>query len=106
MIDRTFLEWFATAMGIIPTGVSLKKTAAELATRNRETGFSPNAVQEHCHDMYTLWSRPHPFFTELRGGYRTGQKRFPHGLKLTPTITKLWYASMGTLVSETGDGRD
>ena len=41
-------------MGLFTTGVSLKKTAEELAKNNRESGFSPNAKAENYHDMYTV----------------------------------------------------
>lgn len=97
MINRRFLEWFDDAMGILTTGVSLKKTATELAENNRKTGFSPNANQENYHDMYTVRSRTHPIFNELREWYASGRKRFPNDLELTPIITKLWYVCDGYL---------
>lgn len=97
MINRTFLRWFDGAMGILTTGVRLKKTASELAANNRENGFSPDASEKDYHDMYTVWTRTHPFFNELRGWYATGRKRFPPNLRLTPIITKLWYVSDGYL---------
>lgn len=43
MINRRFLEWIDGRLGILATGVSLKKAASELASNNRESGFSPNA---------------------------------------------------------------
>ncbi len=97
MINRTFLEWFDREMGVLTTGVTLKKTAAELATRNRESGFSPNAEAENYHDMYTVWSRTHPLFNELHGWYDSGEKRYPSNLDLTTTTVKFWYVSDGYL---------
>lgn len=98
MINRRFLEWFDSTMGVLTTGVRLKKTAAELATNSRESGFSPTAKAENYHDMYTVWTRTHPFFNELREKwYHAGRKRFPADLELTPIVTKLWYVSDGYL---------
>lgn len=54
MINRTFLTWLDEAFGVLTTGVSLKKTAGELASINRRTGFSPKASPEAYHDMYTV----------------------------------------------------
>lgn len=98
MINRTFLEWVDSKMGILTTGVSLKKTAAELAANNRRSGFSPKAKAKNYHDMYTVWSRSHPLFNELREHwYDCGRKRFPADLRLTPIIAKLWYLCDGYL---------
>jgi hypothetical protein len=98
MINRRFLKWVDERLGVLTTGLSLKKTAEELAANNRRTGFSPNAQAEDYHDMYAVWSRTHPFFDRLRQKwYASGQKRFPDNLSLTPTLAKLWYASDGYL---------
>lgn len=98
LTNRRFLRWFDYRMGILTTGVSLKKTAAELAQNNRESGFSPNAEAEDYHDMYTVWSRTNPFFDELRERwYVDGKKCFPDDLSLTPARTKYWYVSDGYL---------
>lgn len=97
MTNRTFLEWFDSCMGILTTGVRLKKTAAELAINNRESGFSPKAKAENYHDMYTVWTRTHPFFNDLREWYDSGEKRFPQNLELTPKMTKYWYVCDGYL---------
>ncbi|RLM59914.1 hypothetical protein DVK07_20305 [Halorubrum sp. Atlit-26R] len=106
MVNKQFLEWFDHEMGILSTGVSLKKTAAELARNNRESGFSPNARAENYHDMYTVISRSHPFMRSLRRWYRSGEKRFPESLSLTPRIAKMWYVCDGYLdVQEYGEPR-
>ncbi|MEE6210772.1 hypothetical protein U3A55_11480 [Salarchaeum sp. III] len=98
MTNRTFLEWLDDRLGILSTGVSLKKTASELASNNRQTGFSPTAREENYHDMYTLWSRTHPIFDEMRETwYPDGGKRFPGRLELTPTVAKFWYLCDGYL---------
>mgnify|MGYP006271462653 FL=1 len=97
MVNRQFLEWYDNRMGLFTTGVSLKKTAEELAENNRESGFSPNAKAENYHDMYTVWSRSHPYFTRLRSWYESGTKRIPVGFELTPEIAKFWYISDGFL---------
>ena len=106
MVNKQFLEWFDHEMGILSTGVVLKKTAAELARNNRESGFSPNARAENYHDMYTVISRSHPFMRSLRRWYRSGEKRFPESLSLTPRIAKMWYVCDGCLdVQEHGEPR-
>lgn len=99
MTNRTFLEWLDEQLGILTTGgVSLKKTATELATNNAESGFSPTAEPENYHDMHTIWTRTHPFFTELRETwYPDDEKRFPDDLELTPTMAKFWYLCDGYL---------
>ena len=98
MTNRRFLRWFDDRMGILTTGVSMKKTAAELAENNRKTGFSPDAKTENYHDMHTVWSRTNPFFEDLRRRwYPDGSKRFPADLALTPTLAKFWYVSDGYL---------
>jgi len=99
MTNRRFLEWFDDRMGILTTGVSLKKTAAELAKKNREPGFSPGARTENYHDMYTVWSRTNPLFKDLRDRWYPddGSKRFPDDLALTPERVKFWYVSDGYL---------
>jgi hypothetical protein len=98
MINRRFLEWFDDELGILTTGVRLKKTATELAKKNRESGFSPEATAEAYHDMYTVWTRTHPKFDALRERwYPDGKKRFPSDLELTPRRAKFWYISDGYL---------
>jgi hypothetical protein len=85
-------------MGVLTTGVSVKKTAAELASNNRQTGFSPEAQPEDYHDIYTVWSRTNPYFDDLwETWYREGAKVFPEDLSLSPTKVKFWYASDGYL---------
>ena len=97
MVNRQFLEWYDNRMGLFTTGVSLKKTAEELAENNRESGFSPNAKAENYHDMYTVWSRSHPYFSRLRSWYVSGSKRIPENFELTPKMAKFWYISDGFL---------
>lgn len=97
MINRRFLNWYDNKMGYLTTGVRLVHTADELATSNRETGFSPNARAENYHDMYVVRTRTHPRFNELRQWYGSGSKRFPEDLTLTPRITRMWYLSDGYL---------
>jgi hypothetical protein len=97
MINRRFLNWFDDQMGVLTTGVSLKKTAAELASKNRASGFSPNARRENYHDMHTVWSRTHPIFNELHEWYEDGRKWFPSDLELTPTVAEFWYVCDGYL---------
>jgi hypothetical protein len=98
MINRRFLSWLDTELGILTTGVRLKKTAAELAENNRNSGFSPEAAAENYHDMYTVWTRSHVFFDKLRDDwYQDGKKKFPDTLRLTPERAKFWYLSDGYL---------
>lgn len=93
-----FLRWLDTELGVLSTGVKRKKTAEQLAQNNRDSGFSPEAKSENYRDMYTIWTRTHPFFNELRGKwYRTGSKRIPDDFEITPRIAKFWYISDGYL---------
>lgn len=97
MINRRFLKWYDGRMGYLTTGVRLVHTADELAESNRESGFSPDADGEDYHDMYTVRTRAHPYFNELREWYWSGKKRFPNDLTLTPCRAKFWYLSDGYL---------
>jgi hypothetical protein len=97
MINRHFLSWYDEEMSYLTTGVGLVHTAEQLASTNRETGFSPNAERENYHDMYVVRTRTHPYFNELRMWYKTGRKRFPDNIELTPILAKYWYASDGYL---------
>lgn len=98
MTNRRFLRWFDDTMGVLTTGVSLKKTAVELAVKNRQTGFSPTARPENYHDIYTVWSRTNPYFDQLqKQWYENGKKVFPVSLSLSPTKVKFWYVSDGYL---------
>ncbi|PSQ16165.1 hypothetical protein BRD02_05375 [Halobacteriales archaeon QS_8_69_73] len=89
MTNRRFLRWFDDRMGILTTGVSMKRTAAELAENNRKTGFSPDAKRRTT-TMYTPSGRERiPFFEDLRRRwYPDGSKRFPADFALTPTLAK------------------
>jgi hypothetical protein len=62
MINTRFLKWLDNELGVLTTGVRKKKTARELARNNRQSGFSPDAKSKNYHDMYTVWTRSHPFF--------------------------------------------
>jgi hypothetical protein len=97
MINRRFLRWFDEQMGVMTTGLRIKKTATELARLNRESGFSPRADAEQYHDIYTVWTRTHPYVTKLREWYDSGEKRFPADLELTSRVAAFWYACDGYL---------
>ena len=68
MVNKQFLEWFDHEMGILSTGVVLKKTAAELARNNRESGFSPDAKAEN----YIICTRLYPGHIRLCGRFDSG----------------------------------
>lgn len=95
MTTREFLEWFDDEMGILSTGVSLFETGSDNASRAKKTGFTTTVNEENYNDMYVCRSRTLPDLVPFREWYRSGEKRFPDRLELTPLVAKLWYCCDG-----------
>jgi hypothetical protein len=95
MISKNYLEYIDDIFGCLSTGVKLKLTAEENAAKSRDTGFSSNAKSENYSDIYYLHTRSHPQFNEFDNWYSTGEKVWPDGIELTPTVLKHWYCGDG-----------
>jgi len=95
MISPNYLKYIANGFGILGGDVSLTKTAAESAKRNRDSGFSPNAKAENYSDLYRWRSLSHPELQEFAEWYSSGEKVWPADIQLTPTVLKHWYCGDG-----------
>jgi len=95
MISSNYLKYVDEKFGIFSNGVSLSKTAAENAKKNRETGFNPKAKEENYSDIYRWYSIRHPELEEFDSWYNSRQKLWPEDIELTPTVLKHWYCGDG-----------
>lgn len=55
-------------------------------------------VSQNSRDIYTWRTRALPEISEYRDWYSSGEKVFPEGIELTPTVLKHWYVCDGSLV--------
>jgi hypothetical protein len=97
MITEEFLSWVDENLGWLSNGYTLTQTAKEAAKENRESGFSPNAVEENYSDKFTLRSKCVNHLWDWRDWYGKNGKKFPKELELTPTILKVWYCCDGSM---------
>ena len=95
MVNKEYLDYLDSLLGVFSTGVSLSHTAEELAESNRKRGFRPNAKSDDYSDAYTLRTRNLSQLEKLSNWYSSGEKLFPKNLELTPTILKHWYVCDG-----------
>lgn len=95
VIKKPFLEWLDDQFGALSTGVRLKRTAEEIAKKNRESGFSSNADADDYHDYWSLQSRTLPELNDWRKNWYDPDhgKCFPENIDLTPTTMKMWFIS-------------
>lgn len=100
MINREYLEYLDEQFPFYGQGIRVRRTAEEGATRDRESGFSPDAKTENYHDVYRWYTKRVNVFNEFRSWYLSGEKVFPDGIDLTPTALKHWYAGDGCLRSK------
>lgn len=95
MISPNYLQYVADKFGVLGGSVTIQKTAAESAEKNRETGFRPNAKKENYSDVYIWRSIRHPELHEFAEWYDSGEKVWPEDIELTPTVLKHWYCGDG-----------
>lgn len=95
MISQNYLEWVDDIFGCLSTGVSIEKTAEELAKQNRDNFFDPNTRGEKYSDLYVLTTRSHPFLNNFNSWYETGKRVWPNDIELTPTVLLHWYVQDG-----------
>lgn len=108
MTNRRFLEFVDRELGILSKGVFLARTAeaqVETAKKNRREGRKgfETVSEENYHELYGLRTCSHPALDEFRDWYRSGEKRYPADLELTPIVTKAWYVCDGWLAREAGN---
>jgi hypothetical protein len=81
MINREFIEWVDSELGIISTGTVSKY--------ERDTSFGSSTT-------YRLNSRRLSQFEQYRDWYDCGEKVFPE-IELNPLILKVWYCCDGDM---------
>lgn len=96
MISEKYLNYLdKDIFPVIGNGVKLKHTAYESSERAKLSGFSKNATEENYSATYQWRTMNHPALNGFREWYKTGQKVWPDGIELTPTVLKHWYCSDG-----------
>lgn len=100
-VNRKYLEYLDSILGIHSLGIELKSTAEESAKRNRQTNFSPDADKSDYSDIYELRTRNSPNLKEFSEWYSTGEKIWPE-VSLTPEILKHLYCCDGSLGKSSG----
>jgi hypothetical protein len=101
MISPNYLKYLDGVFGSLSTGVQLHKSAAELAKRNRDSGFRPNAKKENYSEQYIWKTRSLPELHEFNW-YKTGKKVWPEWIPMTATVLKHWYVGDGHFSNKNG----
>jgi hypothetical protein len=96
MITEEYLQYVDNVFSVIGHDVSLKQTAEENAKHKRESGFRPNADPKNYSDIYIWRTMSHPDFQDFADWYSSGEKVWPDGIQLTPTVLKHWYCGDGS----------
>jgi hypothetical protein len=95
MVSPNYLDYLDSQFGVLGTGVSLERTAAESAKHVRDRGFNPDADAKDYSDVYGWQSRCLPELHQYADWYTSGEKVWPADIALTPTTLKHWYCGDG-----------
>lgn len=95
--NTTFLQYLADEFGYLTNSLSVQRTAKEVATHHRESGFRTHATAKNRYDQYLLRLKAHPQFNSLRTWVSDGKTVF-QDITVSPAILRMWYASDGSLV--------
>lgn len=102
MTNQEFLEYLDRTFEELSRGVFLARTATEMAKQARENqqqgldGFE-TVNEDNYQELYGLRTVSHPDLKQFVSWYRSGKKRFPTDLRLTPELTRMWYVCDGWL---------
>jgi hypothetical protein len=103
---KEFLEFLHRIFGVFSAGSpKLESTAEELAKKDRESGFNPDAKAQNYSDKYVWRSICCSSFEEWRSWYDGGEKEYPQDLELTSISLSIWYASDAHFDNENRKGR-
>lgn len=105
VIKKEYLDYINKKFGNLALGVNKRSEAKELAKKNRDSGFSPDAKAENYSDIYRLTTTAHHELKQYADWYSTGKKVFPESIDLTPTTLKHWYCCDGTMDTWYGNKR-
>jgi len=95
MISPNYLEYIADNFSNLGKNIKLRRTAKENAKHISNSGFSPDTKEIDCSDTYRWRSMYHPELQEFAEWYSSGEKVWPAGIELTPTVLKHWYCGDG-----------
>lgn len=94
--NKEFLEWLSGVFGLFSGDVCLSETSDQIAHRNRETGFSPDADSKEYSDYYRLRTMADNRLNGIRDRwYVKGEKKIPNDFQLTSRSAKMWYIGDG-----------
>ncbi len=92
-VSDQYLEYISDQFGILGMDVFEYRSAEENANRNKNIESTDKA--ENYSDTYRWRSRTHPELQKWADWYSTGEKVWPEGIELTPTVLKHWYCGDG-----------
>lgn len=99
-VRNTNKKWLNELSNIISEsyGPYLERGAEEIAKMNKQSGFSENVNIENYNDLY-VWKTPsnERLNKHRERWWKTGEKRVPEDLELTPTVIRNWMAGDGNL---------
>ena len=105
MTNERFLHYVDELFGILSKGVSLERTATEMAKQAMEN--QANGVQgfesvnpSNYSSLYGLRTMSHPDLREFNQWYCSAGKRYPEDLSLTPELCRMWYVCDGWLATD------
>ena len=99
-VRNTNVEWLTQLSEIIQEsyGPRIERTAKEVAEMNEQSGFSNNVDVSRYNDVYCWQTVGSPDLNKHRERWwKTGEKRVPEDLTLTPTTVRHWMAGDGNL---------
>jgi len=83
--------------GINPALVAYNKNSVFQGWVWQELKGLRSRVMKNSNDVWCVRTWSHPGLQEWAGWYKSGDKRFPEELNLTPLIAKVWYCCDGGL---------
>jgi hypothetical protein len=99
-VRNTNKEWLNQLSSTIPEsyGPALSRTAEEVAKMNEDSGFSKNVELSRYNDVYRWQTASNEKLNKHRERWwKTGEKRVPDDLELTPIVVRHWMAGDGNL---------
>jgi hypothetical protein len=104
MVSKNYLEYIDDIFGILSTGVSFYKSSEKLAEEKIDSDLNFSSDSKNYKDVYRWNTRTHPEFSNINW-YKSGEKRFPDSIDLTPTVLKHWYCCDGHYSNKEGHSR-
>lgn len=91
-----FMEHLKNKFSIFSNNIAVSREAQK-NNENLAEQFGGKPQDYDANTIYNLTFVSHPVFDEFESWYEGGEKSYPEGLTLTPTIAKYWYAGDGGL---------